>query len=320
MNPFCRTENDWDEELCSECGESLTHHGEQDRYRAFGYIGVGRFGVAYVGMQFSQGEDVDPMEDGNLVVIKSVIPDAVCLAELEAQALYELSPSSWFPRFIDAFAYGNRPYIAQEWIDGRPLSRLLEKSGSLSEKKTVKILTGVFTAVRELHSRGILHRDIQPANIMLRKVDDGVIDPVIIDFGLAYFRHEVHTEHSPVLGCKLYTPIEQYRDEPNCRSDIFAIGITGAELLGADPELLALREGPFPPFRRQLEKKGVSQPLISFLERCTMIDHADRLPNCDAALAILKKIARGVGRKNWRKLSKAARHERLASMKSLSMS
>lgn len=310
MNPNCRETNEWQAEYCRDCGELITLSGREDHYRAFGYIGVGKFAVAYVGMQFPFGDGVDPYEDGGVVVIKSVAPGASFLAELEAKALHEVRGSYWFPDFYDTFVHSGRRHIVQEYIVGQPLDRLLTEGKKFSEKKTLKILTGVFSALKELHSIGILHRDIQPCNIMAPRPSSKRQDPIVIDLGLAFFRHAVSREPSRVLGCKLYSPPEQSNDRPNCRSDIFAAGITGAELLGADPELLALRTGPYPPFRRQLEAKGVSQELISFLELCTMMDHKERMPNSETALAILGKIERGVRRKNWRHSLKPTRYER----------
>ena len=58
------------------------------------------------------------------------------------------------------------------------------------------LMRGVASALAHVHARGVLHRDLKPANVLLRRVDDGRIEPVIADFGIAEFEHELHDEYA----------------------------------------------------------------------------------------------------------------------------
>ena len=127
------------------------------------------------------------------------------------------------PRLLGFGSYGDRPYMVTELLKGYELPD--------SDRKIVKFLEQVMSAVEELHRHGFVHRDIKPDNILLR--DDGT--PVLIDFGLAspmsVTKRETEAlsieDGKPVaVGTPGYSAPEQFTScEATAASDIHAIGM-----------------------------------------------------------------------------------------------
>ncbi|MCA8936979.1 MAG: serine/threonine protein kinase [Planctomycetes bacterium] len=134
-------------------------------------------------------------------------------------------------RVYEAGEVEGHPFFTMELIDGHDAETLI-KRGAIDPDEGASIIEAVARGVEEAHQSGIIHRDIKPGNIILRKDDT----PVLTDFGLA--QDLTHSEQLTQTGISMGTPAymapEQARGERNRvgkKSDIYALGATLFTLL-----------------------------------------------------------------------------------------
>ena len=125
------------------------------------------------------------------------------------------------------------PYLAQVYIDGGSLEDRIKRERHLPLAETVRICTAVASGLDALHEKGLIHRDVKPANILL--AEDGT--PFICDFGLAKDRDaSVLTQAGQALGSMDYMSPEQIRgEEVSAQSDVYALGCVMFECLAGSP-------------------------------------------------------------------------------------
>jgi serine/threonine-protein kinase len=147
------------------------------------------------------------------------------------------------PNIVTVYEAGvleGRPYIAMQFVSGRPLSDLLGKGG-LPLRQLVKILRDVALALHHAHQEGVLHRDLKPANILV----DAHQTPYVTDFGLA---KETRRPGAPtpgpaitlsdrVVGTPQYMSPEQALGEKQVdrRADVYSLGAILYEFLAGRP-------------------------------------------------------------------------------------
>jgi len=130
----------------------------------------------------------------------------------------------------DVGQQGNLHYIAMEFLEGRPLSDVIQQAGGLDPQRTARILEQVASALDFAHRRGVIHRDIKPANIFL-SADDHV---TLVDFGIAKALSSAAglTRSGAVIGTPEYMSPEQVDGRPiSPRSDIYSLGIVLYQML-----------------------------------------------------------------------------------------
>ena len=113
-------------------------------------------------------------------------------------------------------------YLALEYLPGTTLSERIATGGPLEERDALRLALRVAQALHYAHGRGVVHRDVKPANVMV--LPDG--EPKILDFGLAKLEagHE-HTAAGQFLGTPLFMSPEQALGQPaDGRSDLFSLG------------------------------------------------------------------------------------------------
>lgn len=119
-------------------------------------------------------------------------------------------------------------YIVMELVDGITLKQYLRGKSGLSWKETLHFSTQIAKALSHAHSRGLVHRDIKPQNIMV--VQDGMIK--VADFGIANLEKEIPASKGEAIGSVHYISPEQAKGLPvDCRSDIYSLGIVMYEML-----------------------------------------------------------------------------------------
>ena len=121
-----------------------------------------------------------------------------------------------------------KTYVVEEYINGVNLQDELEQGKIFAEKKVLQIALQLCDVLLAIHSKGILHRDIKPGNIILQ---NGSV--WLIDFGAAKIVSGDKTQDTRILGTPGFAPPEQYGfSSTDTRSDIYALGKTMQALLG----------------------------------------------------------------------------------------
>jgi serine/threonine protein kinase len=199
------------------------------RYVIGSELGRGAMGVVY--------DAIDPLIGRNVAV--KVINLRVVTEPRQAQFLKERlfkeakSAGQLFHRGIvvvlDVGQEGDLAYFTMERIDGQSLQQLLAAESKLPVREALDILRQVAAALDFAHERGVIHRDVKPANILIQK--DNVVK--VADFGIA---KSVSTSFQTVTGLLMGTPgymsPEQIESRAvDGRSDQFALAVLAYELL-----------------------------------------------------------------------------------------
>ena len=144
----------------------------------------------------------------------------------ESQAVAMLS----HPNIVSVYdvSRGETEYIVMELIEGITLKQYMEKRGQLNWREGLHFITQIMRGLRHAHSRGIVHRDIKPQNIMVLR--DGSVK--VADFGIACLSDSNETLTQEALGSVHYISPEQAKgDRIDARSDIYSAGVVLYELL-----------------------------------------------------------------------------------------
>jgi serine/threonine protein kinase len=188
-------------------------------------IGVGGMGEVYKGHE---------IQTGTAVAIKMLVSDmaeneaALALFRREASALHYLMHEAIVRYFVFTVEpVLQRPYLAMEYVDGRPLADLLEE-GPLTLEALLRLTKRVASGLKAAHERGIIHRDVSPDNIIIPQND--VARAKIIDFGIARSTQlgDATIIGSGFAGKHNYVSPEQvglYGGEVNTQSDVYSLGL-----------------------------------------------------------------------------------------------
>ena len=177
----------------------------------------------------------------------------------EAQALYLARHPNVIEVLDAGFTRGGQVYLVTELFEGRSLSGLLAARGRLDVVDTIGIAKQVASALGSAHARGLVHRDVKPGNVIIRRDMRGVGWRVkLLDFGAAKLASSDQklTQSGQVLGTPEYMAPEQLMGEAvDHRADIYGLGVTVYECLtGRVPfpgnfgqVLLAVSSSQYPP-------------------------------------------------------------------------
>ena len=237
--------------------------GSLGRYRIVKTLGKGGMGAVYLAE--------DPNLD-RLVAIKVPFFDksdekpVLDRFQREAKSAAAIQHPNICP-IHDVGVIDGVPFIAMAYIEGKPLSELIQPDKPLPIRPVLLLVRRLALALEEAHRRGVIHRDLKPANVMVNKRRE----PIIMDFGLARRegRGDVQlTKSGQMMGTPSYMPPEQLSGKledmgPGC--DIYSLGVMLYQLLtGRAPftgDLLAIisqiaLDEPEPPSTHRSEIDG----------------------------------------------------------------
>lgn len=247
-------------------------------------LGRGGCGIVYLGR--------DPKIERQ-VAIKTILmseirtnPNGRTLRERlarEAQSAGALS----HPNIVTVYELGedaDMTFIAMEFVDGPPLQVLMDE-GRLPPEKIAKYLRHTASALDFAHSKGIIHRDVKPANILITSSDEAKIT----DFGVAKIVERAGmTTTGMAVGTPSYMSPEQIMTKQlDGRSDQFSLGVIAFELLtGRKPfesdslpglihQILSID----PPSAAEIDQ-NVGEPSASILRKALSKDPEGRYPKC----------------------------------------
>ncbi|HEX3985030.1 MAG TPA: tetratricopeptide repeat protein [Acidobacteriaceae bacterium] len=198
------------------------------RYEVLTVLGTGGMGSVYK----AQDRELE-----RLVALKVIRPELARNAAIVDRFKQEIRLSHKVThrnvvRMYDLSEDAGMRFVTMELVAGRDLRSVLEDRGKMPPDEAVRILQQICTALEAAHSAGILHRDLKPQNVMVE--DAGRV--VVMDFGLARtIEGDGMTQSGALLGTMEYmSPEQALGKELDQRSDIFALGLIGYEMLTGD--------------------------------------------------------------------------------------
>ena len=286
-------------------------------YRVEAEVGQGGFGIVYRARH---------TELGYPVAIKEYLPAGLAIREgLSVHprgADYHEHYQEGMDRFLEEakqlIAFRHHPnivscrdffrahgtaYLVMEYEEGLPLAELLqareEEGRPFDETDLRKVMVPLLEGLAQVHAAGVLHRDIKPGNILVRREDER---PVLIDFGAAKQNFAEHTKSFAPLT-EGYAAIEQVGEgKLGPWTDLYAVGAVMWRMVAGgkrpfeppDPVKVESRsnavlrgESDPMPSARELGRGRFSERVLKAIEKCLELREADRVQDCGELLGLL---------------------------------
>ena len=264
------------------------------KYEVVDVLGKGGMGVVYKAM--------DP-QIGRLVAIKMMTggfaehPDLLKRFYREAQSTGTLQ----HPNIVivhDLGEQGGNPYLVMEFLEGEPLSEMIATRRKLSMAQKLEYIIQALSGLNYAHQKGIVHRDVKPANLMVLR--DGAVK--IVDFGIARLGDQRLTKTGQVMGTITYMSPEQINAQVvDGRTDIFSTGVMLYELLtyalpfeGKDTTATMLKIISEPPPPLQTYLPGFPPELEEILHKALAKDREERYATAEDFAFELRRVQESV--------------------------
>ena len=213
----------------------------------------------------------------------------------ESQAVAQLSHAN-IVSVYDVSTNPDREYIVMELIDGITLKQYMERRGRMDCRESLHFITQIMRGLSHAHSRGIIHRDIKPQNIMVLR--DGSVK--VADFGIACLANQGQTLTQEALGSVHYISPEQARgDRIDARSDIYSAGVVLYEMLtgrlpfeGDSAVSVAIQHLSSVPLAPRDIDPSIPEPLELICMKAMNSDPNKRYASADAMIEDLEKFRR----------------------------
>lgn len=213
----------------------------------------------------------------------------------ESQAVAQLSHAN-IVSVYDVSTNPDREYIVMELIDGITLKQYMERRGRMDWRESLHFITQIMRGLSHAHSRGIIHRDIKPQNIMVLR--DGSVK--VADFGIACLANQGQTLTQEALGSVHYISPEQARGgRIDARSDIYSAGVVLYEMLtgrlpfeGDSAVSVAIQHLSSVPLAPRDIDPSIPEPLELICMKAMNSDPNKRYASADAMIEDLEKFRR----------------------------
>jgi len=210
-------------------------------------------------------------------IIKRVKKEFAVLYKAETHILTQLR-HDFLPNIFDIFEDEQALYIAMEFIPGKSLQQLIDREVMVSEADARKYFLQLCDLFQYLHSKGVVHKDCKPSNIMLSNNEN----VYLIDFGISK-----SPEHNPLGRSHRYASPEQIEkpDIADPRTDIYSLGATMYSLLTKE-----IKDSHGDGAENFPKRTDVSAKLKKIIEKCMAKNAEDRFQSMDEVkVALLKR-------------------------------
>jgi serine/threonine-protein kinase len=233
--PQCGSEYELDQRFCPRDGSALRSPSASsdlvgqviaERYHVMKKLGEGGMGQVYLAEHVKMGRKsaVKVMHSS-----MNADPDAVSRFNREASNASRIN----HPNVCAIYDFGETPegviYLAMEFIEGKPLTDIIEEAGALPPARAAEITRQAADALTVAHDLGIVHRDLKPDNIMVTRTREGADLVKVVDFGIAKAGNneaQKVTKTGLVVGTPEYMSPEQLAgDKLDGRSDLYSLGL-----------------------------------------------------------------------------------------------
>ena len=194
------------------------------RYTIKSVLGQGGFGITYLGMDelYQRKVAIKEFFPQGIVTRNTEYEDTVTVTYVEEKADYEkgkerflkeartmakFSKNEGIVKVLDFFEINNTAYIVMEYLEGITLKQYIRENQRITLEELVRLLVPLIESLDEIHSQGMIHRDISPDNIMV--LPDGRIK--LMDFGAARDYTEFGEKSLSIVLKPGYAPPEQYQ-------------------------------------------------------------------------------------------------------------
>ena len=265
------------------------------RYRLGAFLGAGSMGAVF-GARDAEGAEV---------AIKLLRPELATdqryleRFEREAEAAARLHHPS-VVRVLDHGVSDNVPFLVMERLTGTTLAQRILEGPPLARREVADVVEGAGRALAHAHERGIVHRDVKPANVHLG--GDGAV--TLLDFGIAVLTDEDRarlTESGVTLGTPAYMAPEQLGPGPvGPACDQYALAVIAFELLGGELPYearsrseLVIAKVTAPPRSLATLRPELGHDVADVLAPALSKSSEDRFPAVDAFAATLRRALTG---------------------------
>jgi serine/threonine protein kinase/regulator of sirC expression with transglutaminase-like and TPR domain len=270
------------------------------RYRIVQILSSGAFGQTYMAADTRRPghpqcvvKQLRPPSNGSII-----LKTAQRLFKQEAEILEKLGKHNQIPFLLAYFEEDNQFYLVEEFVPGHPLTKEILPGRPWAEDKVVSLLEEILEILVFVHEQGVIHRDVNPSNLIRRKPDGKL---VLIDFGsvkevstqIANFQGEM--PRTIATGTPSYMPIEQFQGNPQFNSDIYAVGMMAIQAITGLPGTdLPKLQNPHPSYTGEIvwrNRVQCSTTLANILDKMINDHFAKRYQSAAEVLAALSKIS-----------------------------